>query len=379
MKRLVVIINITFCLLIMGCQKKSVETIDYTQEPTIDTATIINNRDIIWGMDFFPSGAIIFGEKQGKLYHYENGLIREITGLPAINSDGQGGLLDIRVHPNYSQNGWIYCTYAATISGGRSWNLARFSVDNFQVKNFTILLRTATPNTWGGHYGSRIDFDKNGYLFVSVGEGGTGSYGGAGSSNLNAQNVNTNWGKIHRLFANGDIPSNNPVLGSTGVATSVYSYGHRNPQGLIVNPFTQEVWETEHGPKGGDEINVIKAGANYGWPLVSFGLNYDGTQVSSSPTRSDIEAPIHTWTPSIAPSGMAFITNDQFKKWKGNLLVGSLAFRYLSKLELEGNRIVGETKLFENIGRVRNVKQGPDGSIYISIEGPGRILKISTK
>lgn len=363
----------------MGCQKKSVETIDYTQEPTIDTATIINNRDIIWGMDFFPSGAIIFGEKQGKLYHYENGLIREITGLPAINSDGQGGLLDIRVHPNYSQNGWIYCTYAATISGGRSWNLARFSVDNFQVKNFTILLRTATPNTWGGHYGSRIDFDKNGYLFVSVGEGGTGSYGGAGSSNLNAQNVNTNWGKIHRLFANGDIPSNNPVLGSTGVATSVYSYGHRNPQGLIVNPFTQEVWETEHGPKGGDEINVIKAGANYGWPLVSFGLNYDGTQVSSSPTRSDIEAPIHTWTPSIAPSGMAFITNDQFKKWKGNLLVGSLAFRYLSKLELEGNRIVGETKLFENIGRVRNVKQGPDGSIYISIEGPGRILKISTK
>jgi aldose sugar dehydrogenase len=369
-----------FILLIsISCTKKTTEAVDFTIDPTIDTLTIVNNRDVIWGMDFLPSGQLIFGEKTGKLFSFLNGNIREITGLPAINADGQGGLLDIKVHPNYNQNGFVYCTYAANTTGGRSWNLGRFTINNFTVTNFQVLLTTTTPNTWAGHYGSRIDFDRDGFLYVSVGEGGTTSYGGTNSGNLNSQNVQSIWGKVHRLTDAGAVPNTNPIMPGATTASTIFSYGHRNPQGLIVNPFTNEVWETEHGPKGGDEVNIIQRGANYGWPLVSHGMNYDNTPVSASSTRSDITAPIYTWSPSIAPSGMTFITNDQFKKWKGNLLVGALSFRYLSRLEIEGNKIIKEHKLFENIGRVRNVKQGPDGAIYVSIEGPGRIIKITAK
>jgi glucose/arabinose dehydrogenase len=373
-----------FFICLFACSKKQTEdTVDLLSEPKINVDTLLSGYEIIWGMDFFPNGDLIFNEKKGNLYiRSVAGAINEIKGLPTINSGGQGGFLDLCVHPNYLQNGWIYCTYTGFSRNGiaeGSWNLARFRIVQNVVIDWQILLVSNSLNTWAAHYGSRIIFDTKGFLFVSVGEGGSTSYGGVNSPNLNAQNVQSTWGKVHRVNDDGTVPFDNPVLKGNAGPTSIYSLGHRNPQGLAINPANGDLWEGEHGPKGGDELNIIKKGANYGWPLVSTGINYDGVIVSSSPFLDGIEPAIYTWTPSIGPSGMTFITNNLFKKWKGNLLVSSLAYTYLAKCVIENNKVVNETKLLAGIGRIRNVKQAPDGSIYVSVEGPGRIIRIIAK
>ena len=380
-----------FCTMIafiaISCSKKKevsvtpaapVDPVDLTTEPVVQTSTFLTGYEIIWGMDFLPNGDLLFGEKKGKLYRKTNNGVVEITGLPSINSGGQGGLLDIRVHPGYASNGWIYCTYSGFhTGGGGSWNLMRFKLTDNKLTDSQLLLSTTTPDNWLGHYGSRIEFDDMGYVWASVGEGGVTSYGGLTSPNQNAQNVQSVWGKIHRMTDAGAPAPGNPVLPGNTVATTVYSFGHRNPQGLVFNAVTKEMWESEHGPKGGDELNIIRPGANYGWPLVSHGVNYDNAVISVDPLRSDITPPLHTWTPSIAPCGLAFITSNSFKKWKGNLLVGALAYRYLARCVIENNKVVSETKMLENEGRIRNVKQGPDGAVYVSVENPGRIIRIA--
>jgi glucose/arabinose dehydrogenase len=346
-------------------------------EPGVRINTFLTGYEIIWGMDFLPDGDLLFTEKKGKLNRYHAGTVTEITGFPEVNNGGQGGLLDIKVHPDYVANGWIYSSYAGYDANRQGvLTLIRFKLSGNTITNIETLLKASTPDTWGGHYGSRIAFDNAGMLYVSVGEGGSTTYGGASSANMNAQNVKAEWGKVHRLTADGKVPADNPILPGNTAPTSIYSYGHRNPQGLAFNPFSNEIWENEHGPKGGDEVNIIQKGKNYGWPLVSYGVNYDGVAVSQSPLMNGVEPPVYTWTPSIAPCGMAFITSDKFKAWKGNALVGSLAFTHLTRLQVSGNKITKETKMLEGIGRVRNVKQGPDGNIYVSVEGPGRILQL---
>ena len=346
-------------------------------EPGIRINTLLTNYDIIWGMDFLPNGDLLFTEKKGKIQRYSSGKVTEIIGVPVVNTNGQGGLLDIKVHPDYTKNGWIYCTYSGFDADKKGkLNLIRFKLSGNSITNVQTLLTTNSPNLWYGHYGSRIAFDREGLLYVSIGEGGPSSYGGARSPNMNAQNVKAEWGKIHRITDDGKIPADNPVLPGNTAPATVFSYGHRNPQGLVFNSYTNEIWETEHGPRGGDEVNIIKKGKNYGWPLVSYGINYDGKPVSASPLLNGVEPPIHTWTPSIAPCGMAIITGDKFKKWKGNMLAGSLAYTHLTRCEIVNHKVVKETKMLTNIGRVRNVKMGPDGFIYVSVEGPGRILQL---
>lgn len=367
------------CAVLSFCENKSknLPASEVITEAGIKVNTVVTGHDIIWGMDWLPNGDLLFTEKQGKMYRHSGGKTTELTGVPPVNTNGQGGLLDIKVHPDYAQNNWIYATYAAKDNDGYGrTTLIRFKLNGNSLASVETLLKASTPDLWSGHYGSRIAFDKAGLLYVSIGEGGPTSYGGAGSPNMNAQNVKVEWGKVHRMTADGKVPADNPVLPGNSGPTTVYSYGHRNPQGLAYNPFTNEIWEDEHGPRGGDEVNVIQKGKNYGWPLVSFGINYDGKPVTDKPTREGIEAPIHIWTPSIAPCGMAFITSDKYPGWKGDLLVGSLAFRYLAKVKLEGHKVLGETKMLTDIGRVRNVKLGPDGLIYVSVEGPGRILQL---
>ncbi|MEO8173191.1 MAG: PQQ-dependent sugar dehydrogenase [Sediminibacterium sp.] len=346
-------------------------------EPGVKVNTFLTGYEIIWGMDFLPDGDLVFTEKKGKVYRYHAGTVTELTGFPEVNNGGQGGLLDIKVHPAYASNGWIYSTYAGYDNNRQGvLTLIRFKLSGNTISTIETLLKASTPNTWSNHYGSRIAFDNEGMLYVSIGEGGSTTYGGASSPNMNAQNVKVEWGKVHRLTADGKVPADNPILPGNSAPTTVYSYGHRNPQGLAHNPTTNEIWENEHGPRGGDEVNIIQKGKNYGWPLVSYGVNYDGVAVSESPVMNGVEPPIHTWTPSIAPCGMAFITSDKFKAWKGNVLVGSLAYTHLTRLQISSNKITKETKMLEGIGRVRNVKQGPDGNIYVSVEGPGRILQL---
>ncbi|MBW6501080.1 MAG: PQQ-dependent sugar dehydrogenase [Bacteroidales bacterium] len=346
--------------------------------PQIEVKPILNGYEIIWGMDFLPDGDLIFGEKRGRLYRKTNETVTEISGFPAVLSTGQGGLLDVRVHPEYSTNGWIYSSYsAANPGGGGQLRLIRFKIDNNQVGNIENLFSTNGSNTWYGHYGSRIVFDGEGYLYLSVGEGGTSSYGGPDSDNNYAQDLTSDWGKIHRLRDDGSIPDDNPVFGGSTVPGTIFSYGHRNPQGLAIHPVTGEIWQTEHGPRGGDEVNIIVKGANYGWPAYSIGVNYDGSAISSGHTAAGITAPLYTWTPSIGICGMAFITSDSFRSWKGNLLISGLASQKLYRCVVDNNKITEEQVLLSNSGRVRNVIQAPDGSIYVSVENPGRILQIT--
>lgn len=349
-------------------------------DPEVTVTTVVTGYEIIWGMDFLPGGDMIFGEKRGKLYRLSNGTVKEITGFPAVLTSGQGGLLDIRVHPDYSTNGWIYASYSGSLPGGSGQlNLIRFRIVNDQVQDTENLFSSGGTNTWYGHYGSRILFDRDKYLLLSIGEGGTASRGGQDSPNLNAQDTNSNWGKIHRFNDDGTIPPDNPVLPGKTVPSSVWSYGHRNPQGLAMHPVTGEIWSSEHGPRGGDELNIIRKGFNYGWPLYSIGVNYDGSGISSGHTAPGIEPPLYTWTPSVGVCGIAFITSDTFKAWKGNLLATALASQKLYRFEVNGNNVIKETELLTGYGRVRNVAQGPDGAVYASVEGPGRIIRIMPK
>jgi len=367
-------------LLLSDCRKKSDPQDPVTPPPappTLETTTLLTGYEVIWGMDFLPNGDLLFVEKRGRIYRYSNGAVTEVTGFPAVRAAGQGGLLDIRVHPGHASNGWVYACYSATsTSNNGELRLVRFKLAGNAVQGLETLFSTGGGNTWNGHYGSRIVFDKSGLLWLSVGEGGTGSYGGPTASNRNASDAASRWGKIHRMTDVGGIPADNPVLPGQPAATTAFAYGVRNPQGLALHPVTGEVWENEHGPKGGDEVNIIAKGAHYGWPQYSVGVNYDNTQISQGHAATGITPPVHTWTPSIGVCGAAFITSDAFKSWKGSLLVGGLASQKLYRCALDGSKVVSEEVVTGVSGRVRNVIQGPDGAVYVSVEGPGRILRI---
>mgnify|MGYP000642775394 FL=1 len=322
-----------------------------------------------WGFTFLPDNSMLITEKEGKLIHFKNDRKTEINNLPEIYVRGQGGFMDIELHPNYKDNGWIYFTYAsAKVNGtGGNTSLMRAKLQNNQLVNKQVLYK-ATPNTRRGqHFGSRIAFDKENHVYFSIGD--------RGNRDVNPQDITKDGGKIYRLNDDGSIPKDNPFTNKNGAKKAIYSYGHRNPQGMEINPFTNEIWSHEHGPQGGDEINIIKKGKNYGWPVVSYGINYNGTKFTNKTSAPGMERPIHYWTPSIAPSGMAFINSDKYGNWKGNLLVGSLKFQYLNRCILKGNNVFKEIKILEGLGRVRSVEQGLDGYIYVGIENLG-IIKL---
>jgi aldose sugar dehydrogenase len=334
------------------------------------TETIVENIGIPWGMVFLPDGDMLITLKAGKLFRFSKGkLSSPIGGVPAVNDRGQGGLLDIFLHPNYQENGWIYISYSAPAENGRGSNTAvmRAKLENNTLIDQQVIYKAEPDLTTNHHYGSRFAFDKNGYLFFSVGDRGKMD---------DAQDLSKHNGKIHRIHDDGSIPDDNPFVNRANAIPSIYSYGHRNPQGLVIHPETGELWSHEHGPKGGDEINIVEAGKNYGWPVISYGINYDGSILTTEQAREGMEQPLLYWTPSIAPCGMAFVSGDKYPGWKGNLLVGSLSFKYLERLEISSGKVTKQVKLLEDIGRVRNVILGPDGYIYVSVEGPGRILKL---
>jgi len=340
------------------------------QEQTKQFELIVPDLSIPWGFTFFPDNSILITEKEGKLIHFKNGKKTTITGLPKIKVQGQGGLMDVELHPNYKKNGWIYFTYSSGNSTGANTTLMRARINSNRLINQEVLYK-ATPNTRRGqHFGSRIAFDKKGYLYFSVGD--------RGNRDVNPQDITKDGGKVYRLHDNGSIPKDNPFVTTKGAKKAIYSYGHRNPQGMEINPFTNEIWTHEHGPKGGDEINIIKKGKNYGWPKASFGINYSGTKFTNKTSIAGMENPIHQWTPSIAPSGMAFVNSDIYPKMKGNLLVGSLKFRYVSNCTLKKGKVVKEEKILVGLGRVRSIEQGNDGFIYVGIEQLG-IVRINPK
>jgi glucose/arabinose dehydrogenase len=349
-------------------------------DPEITVTTIVTGNDVIWGMELLPNGDLIYGEKKGKIYIKRGDQSILLEGFPTVKSGGQGGFMDLKAHPNYDKNGWIYATFTSLVSEKNTEvKLVRFKVKNDKIQNVEDIFATGGGNTFNNHYGSRIAFDKNNFLFVSIGEGGGSSLGGPNSTNKNAQDTKLNWGKVHRMKDNGDVPKDNPVLPGNTKPTTMFSYGHRNPQGLTLNPQTGDIWETEHGPKGGDEINIISKGVNYGWPTYSIGINYNGTTVSNDHKAEGIKEPIFTWTPSIGVCGITFINSENFKSWNGNFLATGLAGQKLYRFVIKDNKVVEENIWMEKMGRFRNVIQGSDGAIYISLEVPGRILKVTAK
>ncbi len=354
-----------------SCQSQVVQSFEseklaYTLEP------VITNMEIPWGMAFLPDGSMLVTEKKGELIHFKNGQKILVKNVPKVYTKGQGGLLDLELHPNYDKNGWIYISYASSEGQGEGGNTA---IIRAKLKDDALIdiekLYKAEPNTTKGqHFGSRIEFDNDGYLYFSIGD--------RGNLQQNPQDITRDGGKIYRLFDDGRIPQDNPFVGVTNAKTAIYSFGHRNPQGMLKNYNTGQIWVHEHGPMGGDEINIIQKGKNYGWPVVTYGIDYDGTTISDKTSAPGIVEPIHYWLPSIAPSGMTFVTSAVYPEWKGNLLVGSLKFQYLERLTLEGEKVIGRENLAVGIGRLRNVRQAPDGFLYVGVEGKG-IFKIVPK
>lgn len=330
--------------------------------------TVLTGLQNPWGMVFLPNGDLIFTEKPGSIWRLDSQRHKtEITGGPKVLDEGQGGLLDVEIHPDFSHNHWIYFTYSKPKSS-EGKTLAATAVFRARLEGNQLLdgqdIFVAEPyESTRHHYGSRMEFGKDGYLYVSVGE--------RGHENEYPQFLDKGNGKIHRITDSGGIPPDNPFVNTPGAVKSIWSYGHRNPQGLAFNPYTGELWEHEHGPRGGDELNLIQPGKNYGWPIVSYGTHYDGRSFTDKTEMDGIQSPVTYWVPSIAPCGMAFVTGDRYPPWKGDMLIGSLSFRFLNRVHLNGHSVAGQERLFEGIGRVRMIAMSNDGYIWFSVEGPG--------
>lgn len=333
--------------------------------------TVVSGLDIPWGMTWLPNGDMLITERSGTLYRFSGKKLYKVEGTPKVYQFGQGGLLDVELHPDYASNGWIYLSYSyyagSTINDGGSTAIMRCKLSNDKLVNKEVLFKAVPAEKRGVHFGSRIEFDKDGYLYFTVGDRGR---------RKNAQLITNHSGCVHRIFDDGKIPPDNPFVDTPGAMPTIYTYGHRNIQGLAINPETQELWSHEHGPKGGDEVNIEKKGSNYGWPEITYGINYNGTIITKDTAKEGMLQPLTYWIPSIAPCGMDFVEGGKYKNWEGNLLVGSLRFKYVARCEIKNNKIIHQEKLIEGIGRVRDVKVSPEGYIYVAIELPGKILKL---
>ena len=344
-----------------------------SEEYNLVIDTVVTGLEVPWGLAFLPNGDLLISERKGTLHTFSNGkLSAPIQGLPPIMAFGQGGLMDIALHPDYDKNGWIYFTYSAldTKSDRRmgNTNVMRAHLQGNRLTDVQVLFEGTPVTDRGHHFGSKLAFDGKGHLYFGIGD--------RGQHFDFPQKLDNSNGKIHRINDDGTIPTDNPFYNTPGAIKSIYSYGHRNPQGTVVHPVTGDVWETEHGPMGGDELNLIKPGLNYGWPVISYGINYDGTILTELTEKEGMEQPVLQWTPSIAACGMTFVTGDRFKKWENNILVGSLRFDYVERVVLNGHKIARTEKLVEGIGRVRNVVMSPDGLVYVGVEEPGMILRL---
>ena len=331
----------------------------------------IDDLDIPWAIDFPEADLALVTERPGYLRVVRKGSLQPepVAETPEVLHKGQGGLLDVAVDPGYAKNGWVYLAYSHELDNGLAMTrIVRGKIRKNRWEDQQILYEADHDHylSTKHHYGCRIVFDKKGYLYFSIGERGIMEH---------AQNTDRPNGKIHRIYPDASIPEDNPLV--NGPVPSIYSYGNRNPQGLAVHPVTDELWETEHGPLGGDELNLIRSGINYGWPVITYGKNYDGSTISDLTHREDMAQPVYYWRPSIAVCGLDFYRGDEFPKWQNKLLVGALKYEEVRLLDIEDNRVLHEELILKNYGRVRDVVAGPDGAIYVALNDPGRILRLS--
>jgi glucose/arabinose dehydrogenase len=327
-----------------------------------------------WSMAFLPNGDLLVTERPGRLRVIRGGrlLPDPVAGLPAIRAGNQGGLLDVVPHPDFATNRLLYISYSKpsedTLRGTTAVIRGRF--ENDRLTNIQEILVAEVWSQGRGHYGSRLAFDKDRFLFVSVGDRQVPPTGDLEAHP--SQGLGTHHGKILRIHDDGRVPADNPFVGREGALPQIWSYGHRNPQGLMVHPVTNDVWATEHGPQGGDEFNLIQKGKNYGWPVIGFGVNYrSGLAIHTGTTREGMEQPVKVWVPSIATSGLMYYSGDKFPGWRGSVFAGGMVGEVLVRLTLDGQRVTGAEELVERRGRIRDVRQGPDGFIYLAIDDRG--------
>ena len=354
------------------------DTLD-TYDYRIRVERWVEGLRIPWSIDFPDNDTALITERPGRLRVVKNGVLRPdpVSDTPRVLHQGQGGLMDVAVDPEYNENGWIYLAYshALTDTAGAGRPPAMTRLVRGRLKNNAWadqqVIYEAPHETYGRtrhHYGCRIAFDPAGYLYFPVGDRGIPRY---------AQDLSHPGGKIHRIHRDGRIPADNPFLETESALPTVFSFGQRNPQGLAVHPVTGALWESEHGPMGGDEINLIRAGVNYGWPAITYGRNYNGTPVSEFERKPGLEQPVLFWRPSIAVCGIDFYRGNRFARWKNRLLVGALAFEEVRLLAIENDRVIYQETILKNAGRVRDVASGPDGAIYVVLNNPGAVLRLT--
>jgi glucose/arabinose dehydrogenase len=348
-------------------------SIHNTEKVSFQVQTYIDGFDIPWGMAFMPDKRMLVTDRIGDIWIVAKdgtNKVKVIGEVPSVRSKGQGGMLDVEVHPDFINNSFIYLTYSDISDNKFHTSLIRAKLVNNKLVDSEVIFRPKeqffTKKTH--HYGSRIVFDDDGFIYFSIGD--------RGDRDL-AQNLDMPNGKMYRIYDDGTIPIDNPFYYTKGAIKSIWSYGHRNAQGMAIHPLTRQIWEAEHGPRGGDEVNIILKGHNYGWPVITYGKNYSGTIISRLTHKEGMDQPIFHWTPSIAVCGIAFYDGDQFPEWKNNLLATSLKFERLHRVELDGLNMVKDEIIFEAGSRVRDVEIGPNGMIYVALEDPGRIVQIS--
>jgi aldose sugar dehydrogenase len=360
-------------LAIISCTPKKEEApkgaIVQSEKQKFEVDTITTDLKNPWGMAFLPDGRALVTERAGEIRIIKDGklLDEKIQGVPPVYAHGQGGLMDIQLHPDFDKNGWIYLSYSKQVADSGGTVIARAKLEGNNLTNFEELFQALPLSKSEVHFGSRIVFDGKGYMFFTSGERG---------KKENAQDLTNHLGKVLRLHDDGKVPSDNPFVSTIGAKSEIWSYGHRSLQGLYYDKETGILWEHEHGPRGGDELNIVEKGKNYGWPVVTYGINYDSTIITDITEKEGMEQPIRYWVPSIAPCGLTMVTSDKYPNWKGNLLVGALSHQLVARVEVADKKFVKEEKLLEKIGRVRVVTQSPDGYIYVAMENPGKIVRL---
>lgn len=334
-------------------------------------SVVANGLEHPWGLAFLPDGGFLVTERDGALRRVggDGRVSAPLKGVPAVVARGQGGLLDVAPHPDFARNGLVYLTYSEPGDGGQGTAAARGRFDGDGLSNVEVIYRMKRKTRTNHHFGSRLAFAPDGKLFVTTGDRGEGG---------RSQDLSDTAGKVLRLEADGSIPADNPFVSRAGAAPEVWSYGHRNLQGAAIHPKTGALWTHEHGARGGDEVNAPKPGLNYGWPVITLGVDYSGAKIGEGKAKPGMEQPLHFWDPSIAPSGLAFCRGEVFAAWRDDLLVGSLKFGVLARLRFNGERFIAEERLLDGLDqRIRDVRVGPDGFIYLLTDhSGGQLLRV---
>ena len=344
-----------------------------SQDETFRVVMLTRGLEHPWGLAFLPDGRMLVTERAGRLRIVaRDGRLepQPVAGLPRIEEYGQGGLLDVALHPRFAENALVYLSFAEAGDGGYGTAVLRGRLSGNRLEAVEVIYRQQPKSRGGRHFGSRLVFDRDGFLYVTQGDRG---------EQDRAQKPDDLAGKVVRLHDDGRVPADNPFVGKPGVRPEIFTLGNRNIQGAAVHPATGELWSHEHGPQGGDEVNVLRKGMNYGWPVITYGVNYGiGTKIGEGTHKAGMEQPLYKWVPSIAPSGLAFYTGDRFPGWRGDLFVGALRDQLLVRLRLDGEKVVKEERLLAGrLGRIRDVRQGPDGLVYLLTDSSdGAIVRL---